>query len=552
MKPCALLLTLSLCCSSLLLFGQEWLGTQFQLDTSVTLTHADLPHTHSQLKCDVKDDVFYFTDMKSFQRKSSDFSATIYAVDLETLEQFTVSLPFPNHTQMKEQTASTYWINDFSIEKDRIVISVQDNMLIYNRNTDGSCVFDTLFYHPRVKVLYLFQNDLYYLEEDHENGYIWFQRKNLYGSETEIGRLKYDAPHVVQANPNRYLFHTDDALFFLNTRYPQFEKYSLNGKKLQTVQMNLPMWHPFEEEYIRKSLEIPYGVERIQATMGEIFKYSYPKMLFPMGNDYLLFYTQYDSVTQRSKTHYAIVDDAGKSHLFSRYDTSNAVFDGTRYPFNFLDRFADVARISWRDKLVELCLDSDVDWNGLTPEEFKNAEEQFYKKNKPKLKIRIQTYKNNSSASNWFYDTEQNLLSLDELPNRKHIILVNQPLECSGCRNQLLQFLNTIDTSVASIGILYPTIQGALQQYELDQSIREYLSLPYRLLSLEPDRKDEIPRYNFPSDLSYPALLFHESGKAPILFSSNQIFDDDFRRYDFRTEFLNFIERFFDTMNDNK
>lgn len=549
MKSRALLLTFALCFhASCLLVGQEWIGTQFRLDTALTLTHSGLPGDLSQLKCEVSENILYFTDMKAFQRKSSDFAATIFAVNLVTSEQFTITLPFPSHTLMKEQMSKSLWVNDFSINNRKIVVSAQDYLLLYDRKEDGTCSFDTLFYHPRVKSVYTFNNDLYYLEEDHDTGYIWFQRRGIYGDENEIGRLKYDAPHVVQANPNRYLFHTDSTLFFLSTRHPQVQQYTLDGKFLGVIDFELPHWHAFEDEYIQRSLETPYGVERINATMGEIFSYSYPKMLYPIGDEYLLFYTQYDTATSKSHTQFAIVDKTGKSHLYSRSDTSAARYNAERYPFNFLDRYADKARTSWRNKLIEICLDSDVSWNGLAPDSFKIQEEQFYKKSGPKLKIRIQTYKNTPSAERFFYDDEQHLLSLDELPGKKHVLLVNQALECSACRNELLRFLNNTDTSTVAIGILYPTILGVLQEYEFTKSIRENLTNPFRLYYLEPDRNGTYPRYTFSPELSYPALLFHERGKAPILYSSDEIFDDTPGLFDFRIEFLEFSDQFFDRM----
>lgn len=553
MKPRALLLTFAICFNcSCLLVGQEWIGSQFRLDTALTLTHSDLPGDLSQLKCEVFDDIFYFTDMKAFHDKARDFAANIFAVNLVTLEQFTITLPFPDHTLMKEQMARTFWINDYSIDEHRICVSAQDYLLLYNRNEDSSCSFDTLFYHPRVKSVYTFKNDLYYLEENHDYGYIWFQRRNLYGNETEIGRLKYDAPHVVQANPNRYLFHTDSTLYFLSTRHPQVQRYTLDGKLLESIAFDLPFWHAFEDDYIRRSLDIPYGVERIKATIGEIFQYSYPKMLYPIGDEYLLFYTQYDTATNKSHTQFAIADRTGKSHLYSRYDTSTVSYEADRFPFNFLDRYADKARTNWRNKLIEICLDSDVEWHGLAPDSFKIQEERFYKKNDPILKIRIQTYKNTPSAERFFYDSEHNLLSLDELPGKKHILLVNQALECSACRNELLNFLNDTDTSTASIGILYPTIPGVLQEYESKKSIREHLTLPFRLYYLDPDRNGNFPRYIFSPELSYPAMLFHERGKAPILFSTDQIFNDNPNLFDFSTEYLEFANQFFDRISEKK
>ena len=134
----------------------------------------------------------------------------------------------------------------------------------------------------------------------------------------------------------------------INNRYKMMEYY------------DIPDWHPFEEEYIRKSLSVPYGIERIRATMNEIWRYSYPKYDFPIGGGHLLYYTQYDTATRKSHLQYAYLDPSGNTCLFQKKDTCRDVYGGERFPFLLFESDMDKARISWNDLLLEICAESAV------------------------------------------------------------------------------------------------------------------------------------------------------------------------------------------------
>ena len=508
--------------------GQSWIGTAFQLDTSIILSPSAQGLDLSHLKYRVCDSVFYFTDMRAFQRKETDYDAVIHALSLDDYVQYDIRLPFPPTTERRERASGTYWIYDFDLSGDLLVLATQEQLLVYRRTGATQYLFDTLFPHRNCKAAYLHNGSVFYLEEDHDFGYRWFQRPIQGGRERLVRELAYEAPHVVQANPNRYLFHDENALYFLSTRSPVLHKYSLDGQWLEEIRFDLPHWHPFEEEYIRKSLSVPYGVERIFATKDDIFRYSYPKLDFPLGNNHLLYYTQYDTLTGRSVPAFAIRDSHGSTRLYSAKDTSTSPYGDGRFPFNLLHPQEDKAHLSWGDLLLEISADDTINWRGLTPEAYKQSREAYFKRNDPVFKIRIMRYKNTDpTAMPFLVDTDSKPYSLEDLPQGKSILLVNNELECSACVRHLLQLLNDSTAQDVHIGILYSFIPGALQEREIHNSIKKHLERPFRLYYLDRRRHDRYPAEWFGGITAYPALLFHETGRAPILFSLDDILDDD-------------------------
>ncbi len=542
MKPHIIIIMAVILLNNSACFGQQWIGSQFSFDTSIVIQNSNLDLNNSKLKYCINDGTLFYTDMKSFQSKETDHTAIIQAISLYDYTQSEIRLPFPTSLGKAERIASSFWINDFDFHNGQFVISTQNQILLYHQTEDSQFEYDTIFRHPNIKATYLYNGTLYYLEEDHDTGYKWFRQSLSGGDETLIRELRYEAPHVVQANPNRYLFHNENYVFFLSTRYPILHKYSLDGAWLEDITFDLPNWHPFEDEYIQKSLAVPYGVERIEATMREIFQYSYPKYVFPFGDTYILYYTQYDTNIHRSAPQYAVFERVtGTTMPFINADTNRAAFNDHHFPFNLFNTYADKARISWNNLLVEITADDTSAWRGKTPDNYQSQQDLFYKHNDPVFKIRIYKYnnnKNNPTSIPFFIDTDQKLHSLDNLPCGKSIMLVSNQLECSACRNHILQLFNDSSATSANIDILQPFIPGALQEREIAKSIKQHLERPFRLFYLAQNQAGQYPTEIFPKGITYPAILLLETGKAPILFPLEQIFTDDVFSMDFRDDFL--------------
>lgn len=525
--------------------GQEWVGSQFTLDTSIVLQAQGTDIELAKLTYSVNEGLFYYADMKTFQNSSNSSHAVIHTVSMYDYSQRDILLPMPTKKDLKERQLFTFWLNDFHFNGEYAALSTQNHILIYKKIDDMQYVYDTIYDHPYVKATYIYEDNLYYLEEDHDAGFKWFCRPIHGGEEVLIRELLYEAPHVVQAQPNRYLFYTQNYLFFLSTRYPVLHQYTLDGRWIGDIKFDLPCWHPFEDEYIAKTLSVSYGVERIHQTMADIFKYSYPKVVFPFNDTYLLYYTQYDTIIQKAPLQYASYDRRDQSTtMLARKDSSDRVYDGDRFPFNLFAPQVDKAHISWGNLLLEIAVEDTISWRMKSPDEYEKAKERYFKQNEPVYKLRIMHYKNNDwSAEPFFINTQSQLHSLEGLPYGKHALLIKHELECSACENQLLQLMNDSLNSGVNIGILHNYIPGALMERELRKRVKQHLEKPFDFFYLAKNRYEHYPWEQY-KKMSYPALLLQETGRAPILLSIDEIFDDDPLSLNFRSSFLEILKKF--------
>ncbi len=518
-------------------FGQTWIGNDIILDTSIIVSFQDMPEDMFHLQSCVHDDIYFFTDRKSYQQAERDYAAHIYAISLTDYTSFEFNLPFPS-VDHRERIASATWINDFNFSGDTCVIAVNDHILLYRRSSSQQYEYVTSVECSNVKKVYIYQGKLYYLEEDHDFGYRWHVRDLLSGDTALVGVLTYEAPHVVQAIPNQYLFCDEEHLYFLSTRYPILHIYQLDGKWVKDIHFNLPDWHPFDDNYIANTLKIPYGAERIFTTKDQIFSYSYAKVVFPLDNQYLLYYTQYDTTMGKSTYAYALADSNGVSSCRAKRCPQDFVFDSSWFPFNLFHRFEDLDRTSWHGRLIELTAESEVAWNGLSANEYEQAKETWFRKHDPIYKIRIMRLKKELLESiHFFQDYQGDKLSLQQLPPGKYVILMHNELECSACSHHLLQAINEIDTDCVHVGILFHFFPGALQAREINRAVGQYLERTYSPYYLIPELGSRYPRCISQRVSQFPAVMFYETGKAPILFSNDEIYDDDIYTYRFTEAF---------------
>ncbi len=524
--------------------GQDWVGHLFELDTIIGIqddfVDGDLLHLVSA----VNNGVFYYTEANAYSENGRVYTASIHSLDLGSYMHHSFTLSVPISMLKRAGYVGKPWIYDFHFLGDVGVVSIQDMLLVYLREGQ-QYIFDTLYRCENAKVCYLYGGDIYYLEENHDVGYRWYR---LRGGHVEFVRaLDYEAPHVVQAKPNRYIFHDDRHLFFLSTRFPQLDIYMLDGVEESSVSFELPDWHPFEEEYIRRSMEYPYGVERIKATMSEIFQYSYLKLVFPIGGEYLLYYTQYDPDAGRSSLQFAVCDVQGRVHQYGREVPDDMVYSRKTVPFTLLERVMDKAYCSWNDCLIEIVLADTVDYEGLQEQEYLRRREAFYETAAPYTVLKISSYKNAQPCSLLsLYDGERCIYALQDLPQGKHVLLLNGSLDCSGCRDALMLYLDGLDGEGLHKDILYPYYPGALARYEINQKVRKNLH-SFSLYYLAHDRYREYPYSFIDSRSSFPSILLYEAGNAPIYIPLEEIFEDGVTTNAFRKTFIERVEQFLDS-----
>lgn len=519
--------------------GQEWIGNRFSLDTIVNLRGAHYPENTNLIKCTMHHNSFCFVEQQGFQYKESGYQAVIHTLSIDNYDQTEIILPLPECVHNKDRYAKSLWIYDFSFDGDYLLVTTQDELILYKRINNQNYRVESTYRHHNLYMGYLHQNKINFFEEDHDKGFKWFQQGLGGDSATLVRELPYEAPHIVQIQPNRYIFHNHQSVFFLSTRHPRLEIYSLDGRLLDTIGFDLSPWKAFEDDYIRKSLEIPYGIERIYAVKDDLSSYSYPKAVMPLGGDLLLLYTQIDSTTGNSVLQYAIRTEDGLTTKYLRNFHEDSIFHAALFPFNLFLGGLDKGNASDGDRIVQITYQTDVSWTGKTTQEYNREVNQHLTEADPILAFKVMRYiPEDKDTEPCLYSVRGQPIPLENLPSGKDILILHQGLECSGCVNSIYRLLDESVFKGIHIGNVYPHSLEGIAAYELRNQIQRQLSKPFSLYySISPYYKCLSPTLSL-QERDFPCLILFKKGEKPTVFRVSELFTSDFGSTEFDMEFL--------------
>lgn len=519
--------------------GQEWIGSRFTLDTIVRMQYENAPAYLNHVKCDLQNNTFYFVEQQAFQQKENGFQAVIHALRLDDYEQTEILLPLPGNPRNKERYAQSLWIYDFCFDGDDLLVTTQDELILYKRIQNQNYEVVSTYRHRNLCMGYLHQNSIHFFEEDHDKGFKWYRQKFGSDSAVLVRELPYEAPHIVQIQPNRYISHNQKNVLFLSTRHPRLEVYSLDGQLLEDISFDLPSWKPFEDDYIQKAMSVPYGIERIYAVKDDIYDYSYPKVVMPLHGDLLLLFAHYDTLIGKSVLQYAIMEDRGPTTRYLRTNHEDSSYVAAQFPFTLFQGGFDKGNAAGNGKIVQLTYQTDVPWTGLTNREYLTELDKYYAEHSPTLAYQIMEYhpRELSERQILHTTTSEQPLSLNELPLDQCVLMLHQGLECSGCVKALYQLLNQDVPQNIHIGHVYPHPIRGLALQEFRTQIRQLLDKPFLFYFNQSSNFSDLTAGKTLTEPDFPCLLLFQRGHPPILFKVSEIFAHD-NSTEFRESFL--------------
>ena len=227
------------------------------------------------------DNTFSYVERQCFQNRTNGYQASIQALSTDNDEQTEIFLPLPDNGRKKERYARSQWVNDFCFDDDYLLVTTQKKLINYKRIHNQNYQVVSTYRHHNLCMGNLHRNKINFFEEYHKQWFKRFQQDLGSDSAVLVRELLYEAPHVVQIQPNRYLSHNQQSVFFLSTRFPRMEA---------------------------------------------------------SGGNRLLLFMQFDTLTGKSVLQYAIQNENG---LISRYFKNiheDSVYHAARFPFTLSAR----------------------------------------------------------------------------------------------------------------------------------------------------------------------------------------------------------------------
>ncbi len=530
--------------------GQEWIGNRFTLDTIVALGGSRIPDNPRLTKCVMHNKTFYFVEQQGFQDKDNGYNAIVHALSTDDYSQTEIMLPLPECGRNRDRYAQSLWIYDLSFDDDRLLVTTQDELILYKRIDNQNYQVENRYHHHNLFMGYLHQNSIHFFEEDHDKGFKWFQQDLSGDSATLVRELPYEAPHIVQIQPNRYISHNQQSVFFLSTRFPRLEVYALDGQALDTVLFDLSPWKPFEDDYIRKTMSVPYGIERIYAVKDDIYAYSYPKVAIPLCGDLVLLYTQFDTLSGKSSLQYAIRSKDGATIPYLLNNREEIAYTAGRFPFTLFQGGLDKGNASDLNTIVQITYETGVSWQEKTHSEYQKDVNRYFEKQEPALAYKVMRYVPENSNKPTMFTMGGVKIALNEMPYEKSVILLHQELECSGCVKALYQLFNQSSVNGIHIGHIFPHAISGIQSFELNSQIKRQLQHPFTLYY---DTSSNYENITHPLKLQhsdFPCLLLLSKGEEPQLFRAGELFTDNYMMTEFNEIFRKAWQSFIPNPDD--
>lgn len=525
--------------------GQEWIGNRFTLDTIVDLHSAHLPENNNLIKCKMQGDTFFFFEQQGYRHKDNGYQAVIHTLSVDNYDQTEIMLPLPECGPNKERYANSLWIFDVCFEDDYLLVTTQEELILYKRINNQNYQVESTYRHQNLFMGYLHQKSIHFFEEDHDKGFKWFQKEPESDSATLVRELPYEAPHIVQIQPNRYLSHNQQSVFFLSTRFPRMETYHLDGTVQDTIYFGLSSWKAFDDEYIEKALSVPYGIQRIYAVKDDLSSYSYPKVVMPLCGDILLLYMHYDTTSGNSVLQYAIRTNDGLTTRYLWNNHEDSVFQAAQFPFNLFQGGFDKGNATDDGRIVQLTYRTEVPWQGKTLRQYNQEVDRYMSENTPKLAYKIMRYHPKTPIDTpCLHPVGAPPITLGELPSEKSVLIIHQGLECSGCVKAIYRLLDETVMKDIHIGNIYSQPIGGMAAFELNNQIKGQLHQPFALYYTFSKSYDFLsPTLPF-HETDFPCLVLVKKGEQASIFRSSELFTDDYTSTAFSESFLDAWQSF--------
>ncbi len=525
--------------------GQEWIGNRFTLDTIVDLHGAHLPENNNLIKCKMQGDTFFFFEQQGYRHKDNGYQAVIHTLSVDNYDQTEIMLPLPECGPNKERYANSLWIFDVCFEDDYLLVTTQEVLILYKRINNQNYQVESTYRHQNLFMGYLHQKSIHFFEEDHDKGFKWFQKEPESDSATLVRELPYEAPHIVQIQPNRYLSHNQQSVFFLSTRFPRMETYHLDGTVQDTIYFGLSSWKAFDDEYIEKALSVPYGIQRIYAVKDDLSSYSYPKVVMPLCGDLLLLHMHYDTTSGNSVLQYAIRTNDGLTTRYLWNNHEDSVFQAAQFPFNLFQGGFDKGNATDDGRIVQLTYRTEVPWQGKTLRQYNQEVDRYMSENTPRLAYKIMRYHPKTPIDTpCLNPVGAPPITLGELPSEKSVLIIHQGLECSGCVKAIYRLLDETVMKDIHIGNIYSQPIGGMAAFELNNQIKGQLHQPFALYYTFSKSYDFLsPTLPF-HETDFPCLVLVKKGEQASIFRSSELFTDDYTSTAFSESFLDAWQSF--------
>ena len=539
--------------------AQPHFSNAFVLEDEWTLEkNSDNVQPQGMVGC-VHGNVLYCCHRRGFQNKEEGYRATVWTMDLTTGEEAAFSLGLPEK-KATAVSARKYWIRGVCAEEGRILLLVQNGVLVYQLGKGGRYDFVRKIGADLPDRMVAEGGRLTVVERVPEEGRFVVRRQHdRTGALDSVLGVALPGPFLIQYDPNGFVKMAEGSLYFLASPELRIEKYAYSGDLQTVIEPQIPEWLPMPGELVRKISAMPYSSDRAMYTFSQGKRFSFPLEISPLNDSTLwLAYHQYSLSEGKEQilsvlVHYDAKGTVKKvegpyAHFFPR----DSVMGGEVFPLYYARRELCL-QVTDGNRIVQVVREAPVEWRGKTGRQYTDSAERYLADGLPVVRVRVARLRTGGGERRCAVGDlglrtyEGAAFSGGEIPAAKAVFIVNNPPQCRSCERSLSDLLNTVDTSVCKIFIVFNNADGFLAKRDLLADVRRHLAVPFVPLFVPTEAKEAfLDEMGTPL---YPLILLKEAGTTEASIVPNgQIFTEDLASSTLKKEFVRkftlFLHRF--------
>lgn len=512
--------------------AQPHLSQAFELEEEWTLDPDNgVIQPQGMVGC-VEDNILYCCHRRGFQDKVTGFRAPLCAIDLSTGRTTTFFVPLPEKKE-NASVARRYWIRSMGVEGNRLYLSVQNEVLVYQKGKGDRYEFVKRLVSDLPDCLSLNNGKLAVVERVPEEGRFVLKRQAEHGSLLDsVTGFRLPAPFMLQYEPNGFVRQSGNALYFLASPELRIEKYSLDGELLAIIRPQLPAWRAMSDELVRKISDMPYGSDRAMYTFFHTKECSFPLAVHPVGDSLLMLsYHQYDTMAKKERVLTALVrygqgGEVLRVDPYSHFFEEDSVIGRGMFPLYYAQRELCLM-VTDGERLIQVVREAPVEWRGRTGRAYSDSVDRYFADGLPAFRVRVAKLRTGAAERRCavgdlgLQTYEGRTVTGDELLPSKVIFVVNNPPQCHNCEEDLLSFVSTLDTTACKFCVVFNNADGYMAKRDQIESVRKYLTVPFTPLFVPSKGKEDFLKML--NVRNFPLVLLKEAGEMEAVVIPNEM-----------------------------
>lgn len=378
-------------------FAQKHISQFFDLEKEFPIQDMEMNDLSANWRgCVDGDHLFMCKNVVPRKKKSYDLD--VWKINLSTSEQQVIHLRLPENPKIN-LFSSKYWIYGLYSGENHLLISSQFIVYDFQLQENGRYELVEQIEMNGADFSFIQDKRIHTVTEVNDFGFKLFRQGRVDGASDSIAAFRLPAAFLTQIGPSHYIRHFQQQIYFLPATEPTVQRFDNEGHLTAQVQLELPGWHPIPEEYMREINRIPYGAERSNHIFYSSRHYSFLMDVLPINPQtfILLYHKPPDDSTQMFTVPVLICTTDEGWNRVQYEECENAFSNGHRFaenefPLPLVGKNAKLT-LSDENRIVQVLLTAEADWSGKTIEEYRKAEDDYFKDHDPIFKVRILRFK---------------------------------------------------------------------------------------------------------------------------------------------------------------